>query len=223
LVTPEQTTPATPASSPGTTQPNQPPKPVNLAPATNQPAQSVKVPDFPSKIELGEAVDVRPLRVPFQIPAPASLSGPEFEELLAEKPRSNGFRRAALAGSGIALLAAGVGAVEFMHKPVSAHSNPPSANKTAPAVAGAGDSLDTKKLTDQSDLLDQARSFSQKRDYGKAEDIYRTILKTDPSNTEVKRLLASTLFRQEKIDESVKVLNSISEDKGSSNQVDTQQ
>ncbi len=221
LVTPEQTIPATPPSPPGTTQPNPPPKPVNLAPATSQPAQSVKVPDFPAKIELGEAVDVRPLRVPFQIPAPASLSGPEFEELLAEKPRSNGFRRAALAGSGLALLAAGVGVVEFMHKPVSAHSNPPSANKTAPAVAG--DSLDTKKLTDQSDLLDQARSFSQKREFGKAEDIYRTILKTDPSNTEVKRLLASSLFRQEKIDESVKVLNSISESKGSSNQVDTQQ
>ena len=80
-----------------------------------------------------------------------------------------------------------------------------------------------RSSTDQSELLDQARSFNQKKDYAKAEDIYRTILKSDPSNTEVKRLLASALFRQEKIDESVKVLNSISEDKSSAGQTETPQ
>jgi len=95
-------------------------------------------------------------------------------------------------------------------KPTAAHA---ATNKVSAAMAAGGDILDTKRLTDQSELLDQARTFTQKKDYAKAEDIYRSILKGDPSNTEVKRLLASSLFRQEKIDESVKVLNSISEEK----------
>ena len=50
-------------------------------------------------------------------------------------------------------------------------------------------------------------------EYGQAEEIYESILNTDPLNTEVKLLLASALFRHEKIDECVKVLNSISEEK----------
>ena len=192
-----------------------PPKPVNLAPSFTPAPQTIKLPDFPSKIELGEAADVRPPREPFPIPVPKSFSGPEFEELLAERPKSNGFRKAALAGGGVALAAVAFLGVEFsgiLPKSASAHSNSTQSIKTG--SMSSTDSLDTKKLTDQTELLDQARSFSQKREYSKAEDIYRTILKTDPSNTEVKRLLASALFRQEKIDESVKVLNSISEDKG---------
>jgi TolA-binding protein len=182
------------------------PKPASLT----SPSTPVKAPDFPSKIELGEAMDVRPTREP--VP-PKSFSGPEFEDLLGQAPRSNGLRKAAFAGGGLALTAIVVGGIELsgvLHKPASAHS----VTKVAATVApGATDSLDTKKLTDQSELLDQARAATQKRDYAKAEDIYRQILKGDPSNTEVKRLLASALFRQEKIDESVKVLNSISEDK----------
>ena len=219
-------TTATPEQKPATATPSAqvrtapPPKAVNLAPVATQPAQAVKVPDYPSRIELGEASDLRPPREPFQIPVPKSFSGPEFEDLLAgqpPRPSGNGFRKAALAGGGLALTAMVVGGIElsgYLHKPASAHSAPPAANKAALVAPGA-DALDTKKLTDQSELLDQARSFSQQKEYGKAESIYRTILKADPSNTEVKRLLASALFRQEKIDESVKVLNSIAEDKGS--------
>jgi hypothetical protein len=184
------------------------PKPASLTP----PAPA-KTPDFPSKIQLGEAEDVRPTRQPS---APKGFSGPEFEELLGGAPRSNGLRKAAFAGGGLALTAVVVGGIELsglLHKPASAHSAANNAKVASTVAPGAGDALDTKKLTDQSELLDQARAATQKRDYSKAEDIYRTILKGDPSNTEVKRLLASALFRQEKIDESVKVLNSISEEK----------
>src|SRR5581483_2613679 len=170
-------------------------------------------PEAPAKVELGEAADIRP---PRETTPPKSFSGPEFEDLLAESPRSSGLRKAALAGGGLALTAMVFGGIElagFLTKPKSAHAANNAVPKvTAPAPHPA-DALDTKKLTDQSDLLDQARSFTQKREYAKAEDIYRSILKNDPSNTEVKRLLASALFRQEKIDESVKVLNSISEEK----------
>ena len=194
------------------------PAPVQTAPA---PAPA-KIAEAPSKISLGEALEARPPREAFPIPAskPAFPSGPEFEDLLAEKPKTNGYRNAAMAGGGLALTALVVGGIELsglLHKPASAHSNTPTVSKvkTSPSTAAATDSLDTTKLSDQSELLDRARAFSQKREYSKAEDIYRSILKSDPANTEVKRLLASALFRQEKIEESVKVLNSISEDKQS--------
>jgi tetratricopeptide (TPR) repeat protein len=193
------------------------------ASAESAPAQTAGKPapkpvDFPTKIALGEASDVRPPREPFSFSG--SKTGPEFDDLLGEKPKTNGYRNAALAGGGLALTALVVGGIElsgFLHKPASAHSTPQSAvsKVNAPVAAPATDILDTKKLTDQSELLDQARAYSQKRDYAKAEDIYRAILKSDPANTEVKRLLASALFRQEKIEESVKILNSISEDKQS--------
>ena len=162
-------------------------------------------------------MDVRPPREPFPTPAPGSapksFSGPEFEELQFEKPRNNGLRMAAFVGGGLTLTALVVGAIEFsgaLHKP-SAPAHNANTKVSGPAVAGS-EALDTKKLTDQSELLDQARAFAQKKDYAKAEDIYRSIIKTDPGNAEVKRLLASVLFRQDKIDESAKVLNSISAD-----------
>jgi thioredoxin-like negative regulator of GroEL len=131
-----------------------------------------------------------------------------------------------MAGGVVSVLAAAFGAIElpgYLHKTASAHSVTPAAVKTAAAQPTGTDALDTKRLSDQSDLLDQARNFSQKKEYSKAEDIYRTILKTDPGNTEVKRLLASALFRQDKIDDSVKVLNSIAEDKSSAPPPDSQQ
>ncbi len=105
-----------------------------------------------------------------------------------------------------------VGAVQFsgaLHEPVAAHAASGKVGGTATAAA----ELDTKKLSDQSELLDQARGFAQQKEYAKAEDIYRSIVKTDPGNAEVKHLLASVLFRQDKIDESARVLSSISSDK----------
>jgi hypothetical protein len=218
---PEQKPATPPASGPAPVQPATPPKPISLSPPA-QTAESVKVPDFPSKIELGDTFEIRPPREPFPMPVPKSFSGPEFDELLAERPHTNGFRRAALVGGLVSVLAFGVGSFEFMHnRSVSAHSSGTSAR---PSIAdSATDTLDARKLAEQSELLDQARSFNQKREYSKAEDIYRTILKSDPSNTEVKRLLASALFRQEKIDESVKILNSIAQDKSSAGQTETPQ
>lgn len=216
--------PTAEAASPGMTQPVAP-KPVSIAATPAPQSSSIKVPDVPSKIELGEATDVRPSRDQFQIPAPRSFSGPEFDELLAQKPRSKGFRNAVLLGGGISLVAAAGLTVELsgmLHNPASAHTATTPSSKTS-AVPSGSDVLDTKKLSDQSDLLEQARGFAQKKDWAKAEDIYRTILKSDPNNSEVKRLLASALFHQDKIDESAKVINSLSEDsKGGSQPVPQQ-
>jgi cytochrome c-type biogenesis protein CcmH/NrfG len=139
-----------------------------------------------------------------------------LEDSVSDSPRGGGLRKAAMGGGVLALTAMVFGGVELagvLKRPTSAQaaSNPP----VTTAVVQAPDALDSKKLADQSELLDQARALMQKREYAKAEDIYRAILKSDPSNSEVKHLLASVLFRQEKIDESVKVLNSISEEKPS--------
>jgi len=58
-------------------------------------------------------------------------------------------------------------------------------------------------------VLDQARDLVHKRKFAKAEAIYRSILKTNPDDVEVKRMLASAVFRQGKIAEAAKIINSI--------------
>jgi hypothetical protein len=120
-------------------------------------------------------------------------------------------RKAAFAYGGLALVAMVVGGIELdgvLCRPSSAYAA--SKGTSGTWTPDSADALGTKKLTEP---LDQARSLTQERKYNQAEDIYRSILKTDPSNTEVKRLLASALFRNEKIDECVEVLNNISEEK----------
>ncbi len=177
-------------------------KPTILPP----PAEPVTAPDSPAKFELDDAEDVRLPRETF--PAPKFATRPEFEDLLADSPRSNGLRKAAIAGGSLFLAAALFAGVELsgvLHKTTSAHAQ----TKVAATAVSGTDTLDTKKLTDQSELLDQARTFNQKKEYAKAEGIYRKILKMDPSNVEVKRLLASVLLRQDKIEESAKVIESI--------------
>jgi TolA-binding protein len=199
--------------------PPAPSKPANFAPpvsAPPQPSQALK-PDFPARIQLGEPDDVRPFREGFNA-APAESrpsSTPYFEELHG-RPRSHGLRIAAMAGGGLALTAIVVGGIEFsgaLKKPQSAQAASNTKVATAPAVAGSTESLDTGKMAAENDLLDQARGFFDQHEYDKAEDLYRSILKKDPANQEVKRLLARSLFRQDKIDETAKVLNSIGEDK----------
>jgi hypothetical protein len=169
-----------------------------------------KGPEASTRIELSGTPESQPLH---DFSAPKPLSRIDLEDAISGPPRGGGLRKAAMGGGVLALTAMVFGGVELagvLKRPTSAQaaSNPP----VTTSVVQTSDALDAKKLADQSKLLDQARGFTQKREYAKAEEIYRAILKSDPSNTEVKHLLASALFRQEKIDESVKVLNSISEE-----------
>jgi hypothetical protein len=174
-----------------------------------------------SGIELNEVPDIGVPHEAFPIPAPKTVNGSTFEESQAQQPRRNGFRKPALAGGGLTIAAMAVFGIGISRQHISlAHRAAITDHKSAGSsvdVAGL-ESKDTRNLTNQSKLLDQARSFSQKREYRRAGDIYRSILKSDPTNFEVKHLLASALFRQEKIEESVIVLNSISEDQGNAAQ-----
>ena len=58
--------------------------------------------------------------------------------------------------------------------------------------------------------IEQARVYESKKDYPKAESIYRELLKKDPDNGEVIRHLASVLFRQDKWEESAAILKKLS-------------
>ena len=60
--------------------------------------------------------------------------------------------------------------------------------------------------------LEQARLHRQNHEYGEAEAICRSILQREPGNIEVKRLLASVLFRQDKIEETAFIVKGISDE-----------
>jgi len=195
------------------------PKPAVIAspaPAPQAPPVQILQPDYPAKIQLGEAEDVRPFREPFKLGTPGATG--TLDEL-SDRSRGNGLRIAAMAGGGLALTAMVVGGIEFsgvLKKPHAAQAASTTAAKVAaPAVAGtsSGEALDAGKMAAQNDRLAEAQGFFDNKEYAKAEGIYRSILKDDPTNKEVKRRLASTLFRQDKIDETAKILNSIGDEK----------
>jgi hypothetical protein len=177
----------------------------------------------PFKSEPGGAVGVRTARETFPIPAPIPApSDVSRIGSLAEKSPGNWRRRAATAG-GLALVAIAGGSdlSGFLHRAKSAQPakhNAPQHNITVRAAQGSEDSLESKKLTDHTSLVNRARAFSKKGKFENAENIYRSILKSDPSASQVKRLLASALYRQNKIEESVSVLATISDSTQSGNE-----
>ncbi|MDQ6707653.1 MAG: tetratricopeptide repeat protein, partial [Acidobacteriota bacterium] len=58
--------------------------------------------------------------------------------------------------------------------------------------------------------VESARGFLQRHEYAKAEEIYRSILKTDPQNREAVLALADVLYRQNRFEESAAVLKALS-------------
>ncbi|MGI8991476.1 MAG: tetratricopeptide repeat protein [Bryobacteraceae bacterium] len=79
----------------------------------------------------------------------------------------------------------------------------PSAEPAPPARTPAASLTETSPI-------DSARAYLQRHEYAKAEEIYRTILKTDPRNREVVLALADVLYRQNKFEESANVLKALS-------------
>lgn len=58
--------------------------------------------------------------------------------------------------------------------------------------------------------IDRARGLAKSKEYAKAEEQYRSILKGDPKNREVVLGLADVLYRQQKFEESAAVLKTLS-------------
>ena len=193
--------------------PAPPSKPTDLAGPATETAETKTKFDFAARIGLAEETSPRPARENISQYVPKSLSAPEGPQSGGHSSRGSGLRRAAFAGGGLALTAMAFGAIELTGiLPQLTSTHAASDKMAARTTSRPADTLDPTKLADQSRGLDQARAFVQDHDYGKAEQVYRSILKTDPSNAEVKRLLASALYRQDKIEDSVKILKSLEDD-----------
>jgi len=88
-----------------------------------------------------------------------------------------------------------------------------SSGDTASAAGAAAPSSGRANVTppapgaDLKTKLSAAQDYMDRKDYSMAEDIYRQVLKTEPANTDVLKLLASVLYREDKIDESAAILD----------------
>ncbi len=95
--------------------------------------------------------------------------------------------------------------------------DPPLTNTTA-ASAPANGKEDAAKAVAKSGTADSRTKFQaaqeamDRKDYAVAEDVYRSVLKTEPNNTEAIKGLASLLFREDKTDEAAAVLDKLPKD-----------
>lgn len=74
-------------------------------------------------------------------------------------------------------------------------------NKAKPAPSAAAD---TKTR------MQAAQECVDRKDYAVAEDLYKQIVRSEPSNVEALRSLASVLYREDKIEESAEILDKLS-------------
>jgi hypothetical protein len=65
------------------------------------------------------------------------------------------------------------------------------------------------QLTGTPAQLRMAADFALQKDYAKAENIYRLVIKSEPANREAIKELASVLFRQQRYEESAAVLKTL--------------
>jgi hypothetical protein len=131
-----------------------------------------------------------------------------FEDRLPQILQSNNFRRAVLSCCGltiVTLLATGAELGQFLVNRAS--SQPAHYGTTQPRKVRPTGASDARRMAE---LINRAQLLTAQKKYRAAEDAYRSILESDPSNVRVKQLLASALFRDEKIDDCIEVLNSIS-------------
>ncbi len=92
------------------------------------------------------------------------------------------------------------------------HTDPKAAQDASPP-AGATTNLNSappSAAADEASRIESAREFARRKDYAKAEEVYRAILKTDPQNREVVLALADVLYRQQKFEQSAAVLKALS-------------
>ena len=60
--------------------------------------------------------------------------------------------------------------------------------------------------------IQAAQEAMDHKDYAVAEDVYRTVLKTEPNNVEAIKGLASVLFREDKTEEAAAILDKLPKD-----------
>ena len=75
-----------------------------------------------------------------------------------------------------------------------------------PSPGVRGGAVDTKTK------IQAAQEAMDHKDYAVAEDVYRTVLKTEPNNVEAIKGLASVLFREDKTEEAAAILDKLPKD-----------
>ena len=75
-----------------------------------------------------------------------------------------------------------------------------------PSPGVRGGAVDTKTK------IQAAQEAMDHKDYAVAEDVYRTVLKTEPNNVEAIKGLASVLFREDKTEEAAEILDKLPKD-----------
>ena len=91
-----------------------------------------------------------------------------------------------------------------------------SAERTAPAdgavTAPRAEKAKVPAGADTKTKMQAAQDSMDRKDYAAAEDLYKQIVKSEPANTDALKALASVLYREEKLEESVAVMDKISKD-----------
>jgi len=147
---------------------------------------------------------------------PANFRPPEFVPPAKPKPPKRTWKQNApkifwiSVASILVLTGGGLGLRRAM-------TPPEAATEAAAVMAGNGSPMPKRavKLTppppnaDLKTKLSVAQEYMERKDYSTAEDIYRQALKSEPQNPEVLKLLASVLYREDKIEESAAVLDKL--------------
>jgi DNA-binding NarL/FixJ family response regulator len=97
---------------------------------------------------------------------------------------------------------------------VAAPAGSASAGSAPASPAPAGGSGPAKLVApppgaDTRTKLQAAAEYTERKDYSVAEDIYKQVLKAEPSNVEAMKALASVLYREDKIEESAAILDKL--------------
>lgn len=95
--------------------------------------------------------------------------------------------------------------------------DPPSTDATVTAnpadgKEGAANSVTKPGAVDSKTKIQAAQEAMDHKDYAVAEDVYRSVLKTEPNNAEAIKGLASVLFREDKTDEAAAILDKLPKD-----------
>jgi len=158
-----------------------------------------------------KAIEAEP--APIQAAVPVRQAQPEPVRLPkpdVKKTRRGVFSRARILLIWVGIFIVGAGIVALIRYanavPADQLSPVPSANAkpaTGATVAKPPAGADTKTK------IKAAEEYADRKDYSMAEDIYKQVLQSEPTNYDVMKALASVLYREDKLEESAAILEKL--------------
>jgi DNA-binding NarL/FixJ family response regulator len=157
-------------------------------------------------------VDKLAQELPKRLAAAAAEPSPEP---VAEKPKPAVKRKSSRSNPVkwfwivvVILVAGGYGVTKLAQR-TSPVSSTPTATDTAAATPPPPNLSAPPASADTKTKLQAASQYTDRKDYSTAEDIYKQVLKSEPTNIDALKGLASVLYREDKIDESTAILDKI--------------